>query len=251
MGYSPRQYWEDVGERLGERNENRLLAGEESPFYAVKREMFLDRLLRPAIEAGDRRVLEVGCGPGGSMEWLEERDIQILGLDLSSAMLHAARQSGMTRLVQGDATALPIASRAVDSAITVTVLQHNDDNAAARIVAELARVARSRVHLFEDTGALAIHDRSSHWLRKPDWYEAEFRRSGYRLDAKQRLPLTCSELLANGLRTVARRRQPEGAAIPANQTRLEARLLGFTTRVDKVVPPAMGLTRMSFRRSQG
>jgi SAM-dependent methyltransferase len=248
MGYSARQYWDGVGLRIGERNENRLLAGEESPFYAVKREMFLDRLLLPAIEPGDRTMLEVGCGPGGNLEWLAKRDVQVVGLDLSPAMLKAARQTGMDRLTQGDATALPIASRAVDCVITVTVLQHNDDDAAARIVAELARVARSRVHLFEDTGALAIHDRPSHWLRKPEWYAAAFGRSGYRLEARQRLPLTCSELFVNGLRAVASRRQPEGAVIPENQIRLEARLLGFTTLVDQVVPPAMGLTRMSFRR---
>ncbi|HLN04872.1 MAG TPA: methyltransferase domain-containing protein [Acidimicrobiales bacterium] len=251
MGYSPRQYWEGVGERLGERSENRLLAGEESPFYAVKRSMFLEKLLLPAIGASDRMVLEVGCGPGGNIQWLEERGVQMLGLDLSSAMLQAARRSGVTRLVQGDATSLPIASRAVDAAITVTVLQHNDDEAAARIVAELARVARWRVHLFEDTGGLAIHDRASHWLRRPEWYVAELGRAGYRLETRLRLPLACSELVANGLRAVARRRQPEGAAIPENQMRLESKLLGVTTRIDSLLPPAMGLTRLSFTRSCG
>lgn len=249
MGYSPRQYWEGVGQRLGTRNENRLLAGEQTPFYAVKREMFLDRLLVPAIEAGDRTVLEIGCGPGGNLAWLQERGVQALGLDISSSMLHAAQESGMNRLVEGDATALPFAPRSVDSVITVTVLQHNDDAAARRIVAELARVARSRVHLFEDTGALAVHDRASHWLRKPEWYTEAFRRSGYRLETQRRLPLALSELMANGLRAVTRRRRPEGAAVPESQVRLESKLLGLTTRVDGVVPPAIGLTRLSFTRT--
>lgn len=249
MGYSARKYWEGVGQRLGERSENQLLAGEESPFYAVKRNMFLDKLLLPAIDEGDRTMLEVGCGPGGNIGWLQDKGLQMYGIDLSSAMLRAALRNDITRLAQGNATALPIASKSVDSVITVTVLQHNDDDSAARILAELARVARHRVHLFEDTGAVAIHDRASHWLRKPDWYVKELARAGYRLQARQRLPLAFSELAANGLRAVARRRQPEGAVIPESQMRLESRLLGVTTRVDGVIPPAIGLTRLSFSRT--
>ncbi|MGH9170384.1 MAG: class I SAM-dependent methyltransferase [Acidimicrobiales bacterium] len=246
--YSPKSYWDGVGRRLGERSDNRLLAGEESPFYAVKRAMFLERLLLPALEAADNLVLEVGCGPGGNIEWLEKRGVQMLGVDLSSAMLQSARRHDVDRLAQANATALPMASGSVDSVITVTVLQHNDDDSAAQIAGELGRVARKRVHLFEDTGVVALHDRSSHWLRKPEWYVAEMTRAGYRLEARRRLPLAVSELLANGLRAAARRRQPEGAPIPESQVRLETKLLGVTTRLDGILPPAIGITRLSFTR---
>lgn len=247
MGYSPRSYWDGVGERLARRVEgDRSLAGEASPFYAVKRSMFLARLLAPAIGGDDQTVLEVGCGPGGNLEWLEERGVPSYGLDLSGAMLQAARRRGSTRLVQGDASAMAFASEAFDTVITVTVLQHNDDAAARSILTELARVAKSRLHLFEDTGSFALHDRASHWLRKPDWYRAELGRLGYRFEDEERLPLASSELMANGLRALARRHQSEGAVAPDGYARLEAGLLGVTRLLDGVVPPVMGLTRLSF-----
>ncbi len=247
--YSPREYWERVGRRMGLREEKRSLAGEESPFYDVKRSMFLEKLLQPIIGESAETFLEVGCGPGGNLAWLESRGVTALGIDLTYAMLQIARENELTRLVGGDGGAIPLHSGSVDAAMTVTVLQHNDDVAAAKIIGELARVARSHIHIFEDTGVVAAHRRASHWLRKPEWYIAELHKTHFRLLSKERLPLATSELLANLLRSVARRHVPEGSAVPQKQQNLEAQLLRFTTRVDSVIPPVVGLTRLSFVRS--
>ena len=197
------------------------------------------------IGASDRMVLEVGCGPGGNIQWLEERGVQMLGLDLSSAMLQAARRSGVTRLVQGDATSLPIASHAVNAAITVTVLQHNDDEAAAQIVAEAAVSPGGAFICSRTPGAwpstivhpIGCAGRSGTWPSSAAPAIASRRGCVSHLHAPSSWPTGC---------TPSRRRRPEGAAIAENQMRLESKLLGVTTRIDSLLPPAMGLTRLSF-----
>ena len=68
-------------------------------------------------------VLEVGCGAAQCSRWLTGRGAQVLGLDLSGAMLAAARrldhQLGVhTPVLQADARALPLPDRTFDIAFT-------------------------------------------------------------------------------------------------------------------------------------
>ncbi len=89
-------------------------------------------------------VLEIGCGSGYYSEVLQKLagPLRYVGLDLSAAMIALARLSypSVTFLL-GDGTALPIASSAVDVALSGTSLMHIADYRAA--IAETARVARS------------------------------------------------------------------------------------------------------------
>ena len=246
--YERREYWESVAAEIGRRDSDLLLAGEATPFYRAKRQLFIDSLFKPAIEATDGTLLEVGCGPGGNLELLERLGRKAFGVDLAATMLRQASTRDITGLVQADAIALPMASRSVDSVFTVTVLQHNDDVAAARILDEIARVSRRQVHLFEDTGVFAVHDRPSHWLRRPRWYVSAIERAGFRLETKQRVAFMVSEVMANAVRAVGRRGRPEGEAVTPMFAHVERLLLAMTGSVDRLLPPAVGLTRLSFRR---
>lgn len=101
------------------------------------------RLLGPL---DGRRVLEVGCGAAPCARWLAGQGAHVVALDLSAAQLgHARRLAAATGvrvpLVQGDAAALPLASRSVDLACSAFgAVPFVTDSAA--VMAEVARVLR-------------------------------------------------------------------------------------------------------------
>src|SRR3954464_3356769 len=99
-----------------------------------------------AAEPGDE-VLDVGCGPGFYV--VDILDIlgangSVTGVDASRAMLAiAGRKAGdrpNVRLLEGEATKLPVDDASVDRAISVQVFEYLSDVDAA--LAELMRVVR-------------------------------------------------------------------------------------------------------------
>ncbi len=89
-------------------------------------------LVREALGAviGDR-ILDVGCGPGFYCRELSEivgSSGSVVGVDSSPAMLQLAhaRCAGRdnVRLLEGEATALPVGSETFDGAVCVQVLEY-------------------------------------------------------------------------------------------------------------------------------
>lgn len=103
-------------------------------------------------EAGTRTitVLDVGTGigdiPARAREQARARGIAIsaFGIDISPALLYAARTSGITP-VCADALALPVATKSVDVAICSQLLHHFETRDTVAVLRELDRVARKRV----------------------------------------------------------------------------------------------------------
>lgn len=104
--------------------------------------------------AGDDRILDVGCGIGS----LEERfpNHEMIGLDRSKAMIHTARERVSAPLLLGDATALPIATGAVDAVVFVSTLEFIPDIDA--VLTEATRVLKSDGTLV----ALVLNTRSEY-----------------------------------------------------------------------------------------
>ena len=71
--------------------------------------------------APDDRILDVGCGIGS----LEERftDYDIVGIDISEAMVRTARQRTPAPFLVGDARTLPVQTDAVDAVVFVATLE--------------------------------------------------------------------------------------------------------------------------------
>jgi demethylmenaquinone methyltransferase/2-methoxy-6-polyprenyl-1,4-benzoquinol methylase len=89
-------------------------------------------------------VLDVATGTGLVARELARRNVRVVGLDQSHAMLSRAAASGRPnerlRFVLGQAQALPFADQVFDAVTFTYLLRYVDDPAAT--VAELARVLR-------------------------------------------------------------------------------------------------------------
>lgn len=108
---------------------------------AAAAESEVTELLGAPLRPGDV-VLDTGCGTGWFAAGLQRArpDVTVLGLDLSAGMLGRARSAGADRLVQADATMLPLADDSVDVIVGRGVLHHLPDPEAA--LAEWRRVVR-------------------------------------------------------------------------------------------------------------
>jgi SAM-dependent methyltransferase len=100
-------------------------------------------------------VLELGCGPGAQLWYLEHEGHHATGLDLSREGLRLARtrmdeEGHPSRLVCGDLRAIPLASASFDLVIDVEALSclpHTDVPAAWREAARVLRTGGSFVTL--------------------------------------------------------------------------------------------------------
>ncbi|MEU6309356.1 methyltransferase domain-containing protein [Streptomyces sp. NPDC047014] len=94
--------------------------------------------------APGRRALDLGCGTGRAMPALRSQvgpEGQVLGVDLTPAMLAAAARHGRTRhgqLLAGDCTRLPLADASVHGIFAAGLVDHVPDPRAA--LREWARI---------------------------------------------------------------------------------------------------------------
>lgn len=86
------------------------------------------------------RVVELGVGTGVVAGGLRSRGVEVLGFDLSEAMLRRAVDRIGNRVATSDVDELPLADDSVDTAFIVWVLQLVPDPIAT--LAEAARVVR-------------------------------------------------------------------------------------------------------------
>jgi SAM-dependent methyltransferase len=77
---------------------------------------------------------------------LQQRNFEIVGVDLSGGMLAKARQKGIRSLVMGDANHLPFEDKTFDAAVLAHVLHLLEDP--AETFGKLARVARNEIVAF-------------------------------------------------------------------------------------------------------
>lgn len=110
-------------------------ADDASILYGPLAKALVDQI---PVDVADRLVLDVGAGTGVASRCLVEAGAQVVGVDLTHAMLRRDR-STRPPSTAGDVLALPFRGRAVDVSVAAFVLNHVHDPSAA--LAELRRVS--------------------------------------------------------------------------------------------------------------
>jgi SAM-dependent methyltransferase len=116
---------------------------EEAHFWHRGRREILASFLKSAgiASAAGARILEIGCGNGNVLRFLEERGFRVEGCDLHIEALRYCRRFTRAGLYQADAARMPFASGQFDVVGTFDVLEHIEDDAG--VLKEMFRVCRS------------------------------------------------------------------------------------------------------------
>jgi ubiquinone/menaquinone biosynthesis C-methylase UbiE len=135
-------------------------------WYRGMREI-LFRVLDPIVTKG-ATALEAGCGTGYLSKSLEQRyDWRMTPLDLGREGLEYARGYDLTRLVQGDVRALPLAAASFDALVSMEVIVHLPLGEEAQSLSEFARVLKPGGLLALRVAALdALRSRHSEFVQE-------------------------------------------------------------------------------------
>jgi SAM-dependent methyltransferase len=274
--YKADEHWSEVADKASRRGRRgRLVAGDDAPYYRYKRRLFVEKFLAQ-IPTGGTSVLEVGCGPGGNLaELLERQPRRLVGCDVAPGMVETARETYGARGVEVvliDGTTLPFGDREFDVSFTATVLMHNPEPTMEQIVAEMCRITGSSVYLIEDTFPSApaaatpspkagveaaaddaetgIGDYGSFFSRSPGQYADVCAKHGFVLKDTQFLQTFVSHAMFTLLKTrLDKGRTSEGEGFSRLHWGLETTLQPVTRQLDRVVRrPAGELTLMRFDR---
>ena len=194
---------------------------------------YIDYLHRHALERGldlqpGQRVLDLGCGVGRLSSWLARDARQVVGVDISPAMLSAARRATASpnpSFVRYANEALPFADGTFDRVVSVFVLQHvSDERQLGALLAEIDRITR-------DGGRVAIIEQVR---RRSDEV------AGY---IKHRTHQAYVQNFAeHGFRSIADKpiRAPAGWSAAAGRGLLPERAWPVASRIDQWIASAAG-----------
>ena len=130
-----------------------IASGYDAERFRGARGAFVDwlerRLLDQSIDGlkPGSRVLDLPVGTGRMTRYMESKGYQVVGSDISLAMMQVAgrRSGGRTVLVRGDGERLPFADDSFDVAVCFRLLVHLPEEARLNVLREMARVAKERV----------------------------------------------------------------------------------------------------------
>lgn len=153
---------------------------EMSHWWFTSRRKILERLCRPTKTPG-LRILDVGCGCGGNLEFLDKIG-SVEGLDFSSiAVEYCSRRN--FKVTEGSAEDLPYDSNSFGVVTALDVLEHLDDDGKA--ITEIFRVTTPGGRIIATVPAFASlwsgHDVAHHHRRRYHWAELrdKIRQSGF------------------------------------------------------------------------
>jgi SAM-dependent methyltransferase len=128
-----KSYWQQVDER-------HFRWQTEGPYIA---ETEAALLARAQARPGDR-LLEIGCGEGGNLVHLRQKQegLSLFAVDFSPAKARFARETTAAHLASADAARLPFRNGTFDAVLVRDLLHHVPDRHA--VVCEALRVLRSK-----------------------------------------------------------------------------------------------------------
>lgn len=120
----------------------------------------MDALLKPVVNGKWLRALDIGCGTGYLLEYLQRYplDGEVVGIDISPYAVQFCRQRGANALAIASATQVPFLTASFDLIICIDTIQHLTP-AGADLVAikEFARLLRPGGLLYLRTNSARGH----------------------------------------------------------------------------------------------
>lgn len=250
--YHPEPYWSDVAKRIKARQGKNVIAGDDEPYYRYKRQRFLDLLNEVDFEG--KSVLEIGSGPGGNLKaLLAKKPAFLTGADISDDMIELAKSNlpPEVRLVKVDGTTLPFPDQSFDYVFTATVLQHNtDETMLLKILAEICRVAKEKVILFERIEDTIKGDDLC--LGRPvGYYEKICSSHGFSLESSKWINIRTSYFVSGAIRKgLNPGTRVEGEPLNGVSVFLQKISLPITRQLDKVFTSKKDVARLIFQRKK-
>jgi SAM-dependent methyltransferase len=118
-------------------------------------------MLSPELrETNDQRLLDLGCGTGYSLVWLQERFkfFEVYGVDLSPHAAEFWHARGLSTVALASADKLPFRESEFDLVTCFDVIYQLDDERASTAVREIHRVLKPG-------GLLFIREPAYQWMR--------------------------------------------------------------------------------------
>ncbi len=249
--YHPEPYWTAVASRIGSRDGVNVIAGDDEPYYVYKREQTLASLKELVFD--DRSVLEIGPGPGGNLlELSSYMTTRLAGAEISAKMVEIARSRlpEHVEIFKTNGTELPFENKTFQLVFSITVVQHNTDDAMMRqLVGEMARVSSEEVVLFENINTKISGDELMR--ARPDAYYASIlAEHGFEHVETKMIDTVASYYVCGAIRKgLNRGTRQEGEPLNAVSLALQRAALPVTKVLDRVLTHKKDLARMRFRRS--
>ena len=186
---------------------------EETHFWFVARRNLLVSMVERDLMGRDAKILDIGCSAGSLIVDLQQCGYSdVLGIDVSSTAIEAARERGLNCVTRMDASKLDLPDNSYDCLIGSDVLEHIEDDGAALYEWKRVLVPGGLLYLFVPAFEIlwSAHDISNHHHRRYtrrgliallNGHGFEVERSAY-WNASLLLPVAASRLWKKQLRLV-------------------------------------------------
>jgi ubiquinone/menaquinone biosynthesis C-methylase UbiE len=251
MAYNVESYWDRVAGQIELRDRSNLIAGDDEPFYKYKRKLFVR--LFDTIDFKHKKVMEIGCGPGGNLLLLTGKECKkITGVDISASMLELAARNlknSDVELKKIDGITLPFPNGSYDLVFTSTVLQHNTDEIKLRqLIREIGRVAEKEIIIFERIEK-KIKGNDTNTGRPVDFYQKLFAENRFTLTNTRFIQIQASHFIMGGIRKLFNKKdRDEGAPVSRSSRILQRFFLPLTKLADRIIPSRRDLAMLHFKR---
>jgi ubiquinone/menaquinone biosynthesis C-methylase UbiE len=249
--YDPELYWDNVAQHINERPDQKIIAGDDEPYYRYKRELFLEWLDK--IDFANKSVLEIGSGPGGNLHHLVNKNCkEINGAEISSNMIDIAKRllhNCNIKLYKVDGLELPFANARFDIVFTSTVLQHNtNESKLMTLIKSICRVSGNEIIIFERVEK-RIKGHESNLGRPVEYYASLFAKNEFTMVDKKFLKIQASYYVCGIIRKLFNNKnRKEGAPVSRICYYLETIVLPVTKQLDKIIPSKRDLGMLRFKK---
>jgi len=116
---------------MNSREHQEIAELEHSYWWHVGRQHIVCAQLKRFLSASNSlKILNIGCGTGGTSELLEKFGT-VVNIDSSSDAIRVSQENGLSNLTCCDARSLPFANETFDLIVALDVIEHIDDDRSA------------------------------------------------------------------------------------------------------------------------